>query len=93
MAGPAPDPQPYDLVIHNAELIATVDDDRREIPGGWIAVRDGLIATTGTGQPPEAAERVVIGLVTVFGAFIARHDPNGFDRAMLGNHFRQRDGQ
>ncbi len=58
MAGPAPDPQPDDLVIHNAELIATVDDDRREIPGGWIAVRDGLIATTGTGQPPEAAERV-----------------------------------
>ena len=58
MAGPAPDPQPYDLVIHNAELIATVDDDRREIPGGWIAVRDGLIATTGAGQPPEAAERV-----------------------------------
>ena len=58
MAGPSPDPQPYDLVIHNAELIATVDDDRREIPGGWIAVRDGLIADIGSGQAPTALERI-----------------------------------
>ena len=58
MAGPSPDPQPYDLVIHDAELIATVDDDRREIPGGWIAVRDGLIANVGSGQAPTALERI-----------------------------------
>ncbi|MEK9937760.1 MAG: 8-oxoguanine deaminase [Ilumatobacter sp.] len=58
MAGPSPDPQPYDLVIHNAELIATVDDDRREIPGGWIAVQDGLIADIGSGQAPTALERI-----------------------------------
>ena len=47
-----------DLVIHNAELVATVDADRREIPGGWVAVRDGLIADIGSGQPPKALERV-----------------------------------
>ena len=58
MAGPSPDPQPYDLVIHSADLIATVDDDRREIPGGWIAVRDGLIADIGSGQAPKALERL-----------------------------------
>ena len=58
MAGPSPDPQSYDLVIHNAELIATVDDDRREIPGGWIAVRGGLIADIGSGQAPTALERI-----------------------------------
>ncbi|MEL0284848.1 MAG: 8-oxoguanine deaminase, partial [Ilumatobacter sp.] len=58
MAGPSPDPQPYDLVIHNAELIATVDDERREIPGGWIAVQDGLIADIGSGQAPTALERI-----------------------------------
>ena len=58
MAGPSPDPQPYDLVIHNADLIATVDDDRREILGGWIAVRDGLIADIGSGQAPKALERI-----------------------------------
>ena len=58
MAGPSPDPQPYDLVIHNAELIATVDDERREIPDGWIAVQDGLIADIGSGQAPTALERI-----------------------------------
>ena len=58
MAGPSPDPQPYDLVIHNAELIATVDHERREIPDGWIAVQDGLIADIGSGQAPTALERI-----------------------------------
>ena len=47
-----------DLVVHNAELVATVDSERREIPGGWVAVRDGLIADIGSGQPPKALERV-----------------------------------
>jgi cytosine/adenosine deaminase-related metal-dependent hydrolase len=42
-----------DLVIINARWIATVDVDRREIPGGWIAVRDGRISGVGAGAPPH----------------------------------------
>ena len=41
-----------DLLIHNARLIATVDSDRREIAGGWVAITDGLI--TGIGGPGDA---------------------------------------
>ena len=49
---------PFDLVIHKSALIATVDDERREIPGGWVAVQDGLIADIGSGQAPKALERI-----------------------------------
>lgn len=52
--------QTADLLVHDAELIATVDDARREIAGGWVAVTGGLV--TGLGGPgdpqPEAARRV-----------------------------------
>ncbi|HEV7871806.1 MAG TPA: 8-oxoguanine deaminase [Modestobacter sp.] len=49
-----------DLLVHDAELIATVDDARREIAGGWVAVTDGVVsALGGPGDPmPEAARRV-----------------------------------
>ena len=47
-----------DLLIVDALLIATVDSTRREISGGWIACKDGLIS--GVGGPieprPEAAQ-------------------------------------
>jgi cytosine/adenosine deaminase-related metal-dependent hydrolase len=36
-----------DLLIADADLIATVDDERREIRGGWIAVERGLISAIG----------------------------------------------
>jgi len=49
-----------DLLIADAELVATVDDARREIPGGWVAVTDGVISGLGgPGDPrPDAARRV-----------------------------------
>jgi cytosine/adenosine deaminase-related metal-dependent hydrolase len=49
-----------DLLVHDAELLATVDDARREIAGGWIAVTDGVVsALGGPGDPmPEATRRV-----------------------------------
>jgi cytosine/adenosine deaminase-related metal-dependent hydrolase len=48
------------LLVHDAELIATVDDARREIAGGWIAVTGGVVtALGGPGDPqPEAARRI-----------------------------------
>lgn len=36
-----------DLLIHGAALVATVDDDRRELAGGWVAITDGLISGVG----------------------------------------------
>jgi len=58
MVGLSPNQEPYDLVIHSADLIATVDDDRREIRRGWIAVRDGMVADIGSGRSPGALERI-----------------------------------
>jgi len=49
-----------DLLIRNARLVATVDADRRELPGGWVAITDGLITGVGsaTDQPPAARESI-----------------------------------
>ena len=45
-----------DLLVRGASLVATVDDDRREIAGGWVAVRDGVVtALGGPGREPPAA--------------------------------------
>ena len=43
-----------DLLIANARSVATVDAERRELAGGWVAITDGLVSSIGTGQPPEA---------------------------------------
>ena len=57
-----PDAAPYaqptaDLLVSGATLVATVDDDRREIPGGWVAITDGLVSAVGeAGSEPPAAE-------------------------------------
>lgn len=48
-----------DLLVAGATLVATVDDDRREITGGWVSVRDGYVdAVGGPGSEPPA-ERVL----------------------------------
>ena len=40
-----------DLLVRNAALVATCDEAGRELPGGWVAVTDGLV--TGVGASPE----------------------------------------
>ncbi len=53
-------PAPVDLLVTGAEMIATVDDDRREIAGGWVAVSGGAISALGRpGDPQPAAARTV----------------------------------
>ncbi len=49
-----------DLLVHDAELLATVDDDRREIRGGWVAVTDGLVSAIGgpSDTRPAATQRL-----------------------------------
>ena len=33
--------------MRGADLVATVDDERREIEGGWVAVTDGFVSAVG----------------------------------------------
>lgn len=48
-----------DLLISNARLVATVDDDRNEVPGGWVAITDGLVTGVGArGTEPEATRTI-----------------------------------
>ncbi len=44
---PDPAPTTCDLLLTNADLIATVDPERREIPNGWIAVTRNRIVAIG----------------------------------------------
>ncbi len=43
---------PVDLLVHGAELVATVDERRRELPGGWVAITGGLVSAVGTSADP-----------------------------------------
>jgi cytosine/adenosine deaminase-related metal-dependent hydrolase len=38
--------------------VATVDGDRRELNGGWVAITDGLISAVGTGPAPAALDTI-----------------------------------
>ncbi|MEO7555801.1 MAG: 8-oxoguanine deaminase [Acidimicrobiales bacterium] len=46
-----------DLLVAGAQVVATVDDERRELPGGWVAITGGLVDAVGgsTDDPPAAA--------------------------------------
>ncbi|NCV74574.1 8-oxoguanine deaminase [bacterium] len=48
-----------DLVVRNATLVATVDNARREIPGGWVAITNGLISGVGAAGSEPQASRVI----------------------------------
>ena len=50
--------QRADLLITNADLVATVDEARREIPGGWVAITNGFISGLGgvVDAPPLATQ-------------------------------------
>ena len=61
-------PQQADLLVAGAERVITVDADRREIPGGWVALAGGRVsALGGPADPPPPARRTLLadgGLVT-----------------------------
>ena len=49
-----------DLLVRGADLVATMDEERREIPGGWVAVSDGLVSAIGaSGEVPPDATTVL----------------------------------
>ena len=41
-----------DLLVRNARLVATLDGERNELPGGWVAITDGLIEAVGASTDP-----------------------------------------
>jgi cytosine/adenosine deaminase-related metal-dependent hydrolase len=47
-----------DLLISGADLVVTMDQ-ALEIPGGWVAIRDGRIAATGIAGTEPPARRVL----------------------------------
>jgi cytosine/adenosine deaminase-related metal-dependent hydrolase len=46
-------PARADLLITDAELVATVDDARREVAGGWVAITGGAISGIGGPADPK----------------------------------------
>ncbi len=49
-----------DLLIRNARLLATLDSQRREIAGGWVAVTNGIVSGVGaSGEEPADATRTI----------------------------------
>jgi cytosine/adenosine deaminase-related metal-dependent hydrolase len=48
------------LLVRNASLLATFDDDESEIVGGGLFIRDGFIEQVGpTGELPETADEIL----------------------------------
>jgi cytosine/adenosine deaminase-related metal-dependent hydrolase len=47
-----------DLLISGADLVVTMDE-ALEIPGGWVAIRDGRIAAVGTAGTEPPTRRVI----------------------------------
>ena len=49
-----------DLLIRDAGLIATMDDSRTELRGGWISISDGLVVGLGSSTDPQPEAKEVI---------------------------------
>ena len=60
---PTPDastpPEVHDLLIAGAALVATCDDEQREIAGGWVAITDGMVSGVGGPGDEPAATRTI----------------------------------
>ena len=44
--------EPVDLLIEDAWLVATMDDQRRELAGGWVAIDNGFVVGVGSMNDP-----------------------------------------
>ena len=62
MSDPAASAPPgaADLLVAGADLVVTMDDDRRELAGGWVACAGGFVtAVGGRDQAPPLARRTL----------------------------------
>ena len=48
-----------ELCVRGADLLVTMDAQRREIRGGWVAISDGFVTAVGEPGQEPAAERVI----------------------------------
>jgi cytosine/adenosine deaminase-related metal-dependent hydrolase len=64
-----------DLLVTNARLVATCDDQRRELAGGWVAITSGLISGLGAAAepPPPARETLDAGDCLVTPGLVNTH--------------------
>lgn len=49
-----------DLLIKNAWCVATMDTDRRELSGGWVAITGGFVEAVGSSADPQPDAREVV---------------------------------
>lgn len=70
-----PTADPADLLLVGAELVATLDDDRRELRGGWVAIRGNRIAAVGApgDEPPATTVVDVSGCLVTPGLVNTHH--------------------
>jgi cytosine/adenosine deaminase-related metal-dependent hydrolase len=64
-----------DLVVRDAEMLVTMDEQRRELPDGWVAITGGLVTGVGDGRTasPPAAEILSAAGSVVTPGFINTH--------------------
>jgi 8-oxoguanine deaminase len=64
-----------DLLVRGAALVATCDPEGRELPGGWVAVTDGLVSGVGAGHEPvpEATRTIDAGGCLVTPGLVNTH--------------------
>lgn len=68
--------RPLDLVVRDAELVVTMDDERRELPGGWVAIDGGVVVAVGAAHdavPPADRTESVPGCVVTPGLVNTHH--------------------
>ena len=74
--GPDGPDAPVDLLVRDAELVATVDAARTELRGGWVGIREGLIVAVGdaaTPAPPARRELDARGCLVTPGLINTHH--------------------
>lgn len=83
-----------DLLIAHADVVVTMDADRREIRGGWVAITNGFVTSIGgPGSEPEASRVVAANGCVVTPGFINTHHhiyqnlTRSFAPALAGNLF------
>ncbi|HZM31904.1 MAG TPA: 8-oxoguanine deaminase [Acidimicrobiales bacterium] len=53
-------PDVVDLLVAGADLVVTMDDERRELGGGWVACEGGFVSAVGRpGDDPPPARRTL----------------------------------
>ena len=84
----------YDLLVSRADLIATVDADRSEIAGGWVAISAGRVAAIGGpgDEPPARRHLDATGCLITPGLINTHHHiyqnlTRSFAPALSGNLF------